>query len=556
MDTSNVVINVGDAHKDLSDNVTFDNTMVSFDGGTESVLTDNHTYDGFYTLNTATVLNDGKTTATILENPLGGYAFKNYSHNADGTYTIRVDLGIDASKIHRYKDYNVRVIDGKLTNPNIDNTNLFLKVEDAVKDIYGNVTFANGTSTGTYTLKDGSGNNYTLTYTMPVYVSGAVAVTGNRTTVPITNVSATQAGNKYTWQVKPDNYNRDDYTLNVMEGRVLEPSINEIPITVKVPNGVSSNGGITYSGDVQISGLPDGDNFGNILNLSSIVNNGNVSTVTVNNGAGYTLTPNDDGTYTAFVAKGTDPETGVYLYTNYIISIDPGLITSPAPPVIPFVPVQPIITPPEPETPPVVPVVPTVPTAPVIEEPEIPDIPSTPEITEPSVPVIPDKPEIKNPDIPVVPNTPVITKPEVTEFPYITLIEEYAVTDVPVVKNHEDLDNIKIMAHVQTGWYADLEQHATILLNNDDENHNGAGTSQSESDNVIIEIDAQGDTFEILGNAFSLEDPATDNEVEVAGKVGGGEIPDETSSLANSTDENSEEDKPTEENSDEENSDK
>ena len=75
-------------------------------------------------------------------------------------------------------------------------------------------------------------------------------------------------------------------------------------------------------------------------------------------------------------------------------------------------------------------------------------------------------------------------------------------------KNTDDVDDVKIMTHVQTGWYADVERKTTVLENNDDQNR-ASGTTQNESDNVVINIDAQEDIPKTIDNVVSLEDAET-----------------------------------------------
>ena len=361
-----------------------------------------------------------------------------------------------------------------------------MKVEDAVRDIDGNVTYANGTSTGTYTLTDGSGN--TFTETIPVTVSDEVHIVGNRTTVELeADNSVTQNENNYVWNnVSDDNYTKNNYSLSLIEGRVLDPSIETIPITIKVPNATESNGVVTYSDNISILGLPEGDTFGNTLNLSEISRNGNITSITVNNGEGYILTPNADGTYTALVANGIDPTTGVYLYTSYVINIEPGSLSSIVPTPSPVSSDTPTVNTPE------------------IKVPEVVVVPTETEIKTPETSDTPVEIEIKTPE---VSNTPVETDTNLTEK------EIEVVENIPndiIAKNTDDVDDVKIMTHVQTGWYADVERKTTILENNDDQNR-ASGTTQSESDNVVINIDAQEDIPKTIDNVVSLEEAETSN---------------------------------------------
>ena len=452
----------------------------------------------------------------------------------------------ETSKVHQYKTYNVKVIDGKLIDSTITNTNLTLKVEDAVKDFYGNVTYASGRSTGTYTLKDSSGTDFEETIPVTVSEEG-VHIVGNRTTVTLesTTITPNESGS-YIWNnVSDNNYTQNNYSLNLVEGRVLDPAIETIPITIKVPNATESNGSVTYSDNITISGLPEGDTFANTLNLSEISRNGNSLTVGVNTGAGYVLTQNGDGTYTAFVVNGRDETTGVYLYTNYIISIEPGLLTSIVPTPSPVVPTSPT----NPTTPEIeVPDVPEIPTATEIEEPKIPEVPTTTEIEEPKVPEVPTATEIEEPKIPEVPTATEIEEPKIPEVPTTLEIEETKIPEVPTATEIEepkipeaptateieepeipevptktdDVDDVKIMTHVQTGWYSDIEQKTTILAHNDDQDR-ASGTSQSESDNIVIDIDTNEEISKTFDNVVLPEDVKTstnenlikeDNEVD------------------------------------------
>ena len=100
-------------------------------------------------------------------------------------------------------------------------------------------------------------------------------------------------------------------------------------MTISVDSGtIDANGNITWNTGGNGYTISGGGSFGNTLNITGInyvKNSDGTYTATVNlgGGRGYTLKPNGDGTFTATV----EDSSGLNI-TNYMISIDPGLLTA------------------------------------------------------------------------------------------------------------------------------------------------------------------------------------------------------------------------------------
>ena len=159
---------------------------------------------------------------------------------------------------------------------------------------------------------------------------GSVTANIKVTTPDGASYTLTPTSGGYTTVITDSSGNVTNYTISVNPG-VFDfiNSVTNYDVTISVPDGTTDGqGNFTLNGDgtYTISGLPEDSPLGDTLKISEIQYIKNPdgtynATVTILTGNGYTLVSNSDGSYTATIIDNFGN------ISNFIITIDPGLIT-------------------------------------------------------------------------------------------------------------------------------------------------------------------------------------------------------------------------------------
>ena len=188
-----------------------------------------------------------------------------------------------------------------------------ITISGDIYDAFGGGTFE--VSDIIYTTNSDGSITANIVVTTPDGASYTLTPTSNGYKTTITN----DAGDEYIYNITV-NPGLFDYVA----------SITDYNVKISVPDGTTDgNGNFTLNGDgtYTITGLDENSPIGNNLKISDIVYipNGDgtyTATVTIQTGKGYTLTDNGNGKYTATIIDSLGN------ISNYVITIDPGLINS------------------------------------------------------------------------------------------------------------------------------------------------------------------------------------------------------------------------------------